>query len=126
MEYTKDSINLITSPQPGLFLVSRTSQHDKKRPCEEAFQAYTVFVDMRNADDPKKIPAYNGTNGDWYERGSNHRIEDGRITRDLHRYQAWFVRIDDIMKFVEKYGTCVIDCDSNGIGTIEIYDDYRE
>lgn len=113
------------TPENNLFRVDRTSSCSLK-PCEEAFLSETVVVDMRNCDDPKKIPHNKGTDGDWYERGTNHRVVDGCICRDLGITNAWFVRIDSITEFVKKYGQCVVYIDNAGFTVIEIYDDYRE
>lgn len=52
-------------PRPGLYLCSRTSAY-KLRPCDEAFEVVLINTDTRSCDDPKKIPAHHGTNGDWY------------------------------------------------------------
>lgn len=112
-------------PQPGLFVVSRTSSSLSK-PCDEAFEAETMQVDRRNVDDPKKIPANRGTDGDWYSIGTNHRIVDGNICRDIGYMVGWFAKIDDPLTFADKYGPCIIGRDHRGFATIEIYDDCRE
>jgi hypothetical protein len=120
------SIATLTISRKGLYLVSRTSSCDSQKPCEEAYQVKIKSVDARNVDDPKKIPSNRGTNGDWYERGENHRVENGKIKRDMGWVDVWVVDIDDIAAFVDKYGDCIIGRDQNGFSTIEIYDDYRE
>jgi len=109
----------------NLFVVSRTSGSSTK-PCDEAFLQKVPVVDVRVFDDPKKIPAHKGTDGDWYTRGRNHRIVDGYICRDLEPMDSWCVYIDDIMDFVRQHGECVISITSGGLNKIEIYDDYRE
>lgn len=118
-------VERIVLPCSGLFLANRTSSWSGK-PCDEAFEAETMQIDRRNCDDPKKIPAHKGTDGDWYQRGTNHRVENGTICRDLGWQREWFVRLDDVMAFVDKYGECVVGRDHRGFATIEIYDDYRE
>lgn len=119
-------IERIVNPGPGLFVVRRTSLWNDEKPCDKAFEADVMHVDRRNVDDPKKIPAHGGTDGDLYQRGENHRVENGCIRRDLGWQRKWFVRIDDVMEFVDKYGQCVLSRDDSGFATIEIYDDYRE
>ena len=107
------------------FLVSRTSAWDE-RPCDEAFQIDIVRTDTRNVDDPKKIPANNGTDGTWYLDGTNHRVENGRIKRDMGVAAVWVVEVSDLLSFIDKYGECVIGKGINDFYTLEIYDDYRE
>jgi hypothetical protein len=117
----------LTERPKNYYRISRTSSWDS-RPCEEAFQCEVMNVDRRSADDPKKIPAFNGTDGDWYERGSNHRVENGRICRDMGWRAEWFVEMEaeDIWAFADKYGSLVVQIDVDGWPKIEIYDDYRE
>lgn len=115
----------ITTPRKGLYLVRRTSMYEGS-PCPDAFIIERIFIDTRNCDDPKKIPANNGKDGDWFLRGTNHRVENGMIKRDLGTIQEWAVEIPDILAFVDKYGECVVGRNSNGFYEIEIYDDYRE
>ncbi len=115
----------LTQPRAGLYLCTRTSDWGEK-PCDEAFQIKAIKVDARDCDDPKKIPANFGTDGDWYTKGLNHRIEDGIIMRDLGAETKWAVEINDIQKFVDRYGPCVVSRSVNGFCTIEIYDGHRE
>lgn len=112
-------------PRLGLYLCSRTSAYGEK-PCDEAFQVVLTNTDTRSVDDPKKIPAHRGTDGDWYTRGTNHRVEGGMIRRDMGVKKEWAVELEDIGAFVDKYGQCVVGRDIDGFCTIEIYDDYRE
>lgn len=112
-------IDRVVKSRPGLYLCCRIESHDK--PCEEAFQITVIDTDARGCDDPKKIPAYNGTDGDWYTHGKNHRVEDGYIKRDLGTRKAWAVEVTDIFSFVDKYGPCLISRDDNGFIELEIY-----
>lgn len=112
-------------PRPSLFLCRRTSTCGGK-PCDEAFEVVLVNTDTRSCDDPKKILAHHGTDGDWYERGTNHRVEAGMIRRDLGTKTKWAVELPDVMPFVKKYGDCVVGVNDDGFNEIEIYDDYRE
>lgn len=106
-----------------LFRISRTSICEGK-PCDEAISMTTVRIDERGVDDPAKIRAYYGENTDWwYSNGRNHRVENGHIKRDFDD-EAWYVEIsslDELMKFIDKYGCIVVS-----LSSIEIYDDYRE
>lgn len=117
----------ITSPRDNLFIVKQTSRYgSEKIDCEEAVLHEIRVTDRRNCDDPKKIPFNNGTDGDWYIIGENHRVENGGICRDLDWKQVWFAENVDIMRFVWKYGQCVVSINEDGYQTIEIYDSYRE
>lgn len=118
----------IVTPSAGLYLCSRTSAH-YPQPCEEAYQVLVTQVDRRSYDDPKKIPANRGTEGDWYTKGTNHRVENGQICRDRCLREEWAVYLPDLaalQAFVDKHGRCILDRDDNGFCTIEIYDTYRE
>ena len=116
----------ITEPRRGLYLVSRTSNYGIDKPCDEAFEIVITNIDTRTCDDPKKIPINKGTDGDWYKRGTNHRVENGEIKRDMGVEKVWAAQIGDLQEFVNKYGDCVISPIKDGFCSIEIYDDYRE
>lgn len=117
------------------YMVSRTSVWDSEiKPCDEAFIDSYVRIDVRNVDDPLKIPYYKGNielvNKDWYGEGRNHRVENGCIMRDFDD-KAWFINIStlkELNEFIKKYKSCVIGPSFNNgnITEIEIYDDYRE
>ena len=124
---TKINDATVTKPRSGLYLVRRTSNWGEDiKPCDEAFKILFKKIDVRNTDDPKKIPAFRGTNGNWYELGTNHRVENGMIMRDMGTKTAWAIEISDIQGFVDKYGDCVVGRNVEGFCTIEIYDDHRE
>lgn len=109
------------------YRVRRTSEWNSDvPPCEGAFKKSVVRVDMRNTDDPKKIPVNKGNDGDWYTRGTNHRVENGCICRDMGFYDEWRIEIADILQFVKMHGTCVVEIHFDGTPSVEIYDDYRE
>lgn len=118
-------VDRLESPQAGIYLVSRTS-YGFGKPCDEAYEVELVQVDRRRFDDPKKVPAHHGTDGDWYQCGSNHRVENGQICRDIGWYRTWAVQVDDVMKFVDAHGCCVVSRNPEGFAQIEIYDSYRE
>lgn len=107
------------------YIVSRTSFVEGP-PVDGACKVSRTRVDRRSTDDPSKIPAYGGQSAWWFEKGSNHRIENGRICRDLGTEEVWVVDIDDVLEFVKKHGQCVISIDFDGWPEIEVYDDYRE
>jgi hypothetical protein len=115
----------ITEPRHEIFLCSRTSVYDGC-PCEDAFQILIPCIDCRAVDDPKKVPAYHGQESWWYEEGTNHRVENGLIYRDMPPIKVWAVKLSNIMDFVSKYGECIVSVSRQGYQEIEIYDSYRE
>ena len=110
--------------------IRRTSvRDDDVSPCEEAIRENCTLIDERVVDDPKKIPANNGTDGGWYDGGTNHRVENGRIRRDFpdHRWVVEIKDLDELMAFSIKYGELIIGESWNTKNlSLEIYDDYRE
>lgn len=122
------------------FIIERTSVHydeitEENKPCEEAYKGQYTYVDTRTCDCPTKILMYYGDPekalNDWFGEGSNHRVENGRIKRDLFTEDTWFIDInslDALINFKEKYGDIIIgkrpSCDD--CHSIEIYDYYRE
>lgn len=99
------------------------------KPCEEAYKKTYLSIDERTTDDPSKIPA-NRFGKTWFDEGTNHRIEDGRIKRDFER-EAYFIQIntlEDLIKFKDIRGELILSTayDNPRINSIEIYDDYRE
>lgn len=118
------------------FAVSRTSIfNEEEKPIEECFEAEYTLVDIRSVDDPVKIPIYGNdrdvANKDWYGKGTNHRLINNCIARDLGKEKGWFVEIkslEDLIKFYKKYGRLIIQSKegAEGVIEIEIYDDYRE
>lgn len=126
----------ITRPRPGLYLCKRQSLWDGGKPCEEAFKIKLPVIDTRSCDDPKKIPANNGTDGDWYALGTNHRLVNGEIQRDLGVASYWAVELPtlaDLTAFVQRYGECIIRPSNlrlflneglDGFFEIVIFDDY--
>lgn len=104
-------------------IVKRTSMYASRKPCKEAKHGKIMSVDRRTFKTPEEHDKKLGAPF-WLERGTNHRIEHGGIARDTGLEDCWYVEfpdLDALMKFIEKYGECVISSDK-----IEIYDDYRE
>jgi hypothetical protein len=118
-------VDRTVGPRVGLYLCKRTSDSVGK-PCVESFRVPLLCIDTRSCDDPKKIPENRGTVGDWYVRGTNHRVEGGKIRRDMGIEEVWAVELADVQAFVDKYGACVVRRNADGFCTIEIYDDSRE
>lgn len=120
-------VERLVTPRRGLFRVRKTSHWDEESPpVDGAVLFETQVIDRRNVDDPKKIPAHRGTDGDWWDRGENHRVENGMICRDMGWRLEWFIELADVMEFVRQHGQCVVSIDNDGHESIEVYDDYRE
>lgn len=111
------------------FLVKRTSSSDESKPCPGATPGEYVYIDERVVDDPKKIP---GEGAKWYERGENHRVEDGHIKRDFPGEAGWFLELstlEDLIALQAQVGEELVIGPATlnpGIMEIEIYDTYRE
>lgn len=117
------------------FLITRTSRkYVEQPPCEEARAEKYVVVDRRSVDDPRKFTAYRHNPDEamqmWYGDGSNHRVENGMIVRDMQERIRWVIDIENLEQLMElqrKYGELILNTDDNNNDpAIEIYDDYRE
>lgn len=124
MKQTTEQIEKITSPRKGLFFVERTS--GIAPPCHQSRMAITPIVDSRNTDDPKKVPQYRFDDSEWYEKGTNHRVVNGHISRDMGWQCVYVIEIEDVLEFVKEHEECVIRFNSGGYPVIEIYDAPRE
>lgn len=110
------------------FKISRTSTCCNQ-PCIEAKKEKCMRVDERTVDSPDKLNVENDREN-WFKKGTNHRIENGHIKRDIED-EDWFIEVNtlkDLIKFQEKYGDIIIyqSWMNKNIKEIEIYDDYRE
>lgn len=112
------------------FIVNRTSaRNSEEPPCEGAVAEQRPYVDIRSVDSPEKLTYPHDAAQDWYKRGSNHRVIDGCIVRDLEAHQVWTIELADLSalsNFCKIYGPIVIEQDVTGALLLEIYDDYRE
>jgi hypothetical protein len=114
-------LHRLVRPQRGTFIVLRTSDYSgTNKPCDGAYRAEVLLVDRRaKGYDPTKSP-------DWFQRGTNHRIENGEHCRDMYWDSVWAIDIPDVMEFVATHGDCVVSVNREGFHEIEIYDSYRE
>lgn len=113
-----------------MFRVSRVSNYfgDSIQPCGESEQRKYFHIDWRTTDDPAKILPYKGETDWWYNEGTNHRVENGQIARDLE-WKGWFVEfndLDDLLKFANREGRIIITDKEQYNYEIMIYDDYIE
>lgn len=75
-------------------------EEDNKRVPNAKLEKYTR-KDARTVDDPSKVIAHKGEPTDWwYSEGSNHRVENGWITRDLQA-EDWFVEFNSLEELAE-------------------------
>lgn len=113
------------------YAVRRTSDFiSEDKPCKEAVRGKYTRIDERTVNDPMLIKSVRDGREKWYDRGTNHRVENGHIKRDFED-EAWFVEINTLKElndFIDKYGDCVIMefWENPSILCIEIYDTYRE
>lgn len=114
----------IISPKPGLYIISRASSYDSSTPpYEGAERIRVIYVDERIVDDPAKITAYGGSTDWWYKEGTNHRVVNGRIRRDMHTNYVWALRIPDLIEFCKVVGhPLILDVEPNDHPHIQIYD----
>jgi len=128
------------------YRISRTSCWDDDiKPCDEAYMILVEHWDIRTCTEDyfNNVIGKTYREKPWSERGTSHcRITPSHkvskngswIARRLTDKEVWVIDInslEDLNKFVLKYGRCVISRDNSNqvnslYNTIEIYDDYRE
>lgn len=105
------------------FELTRTSVYGDAKPHDRAYSEMTPIVDHRNFKTPEEHDAK--LNPPWLSRGTNHRLINGTIARDVGMKVGWFIEInnlEDLLAFQEECGyELVLSGDE-----IEIYDNYRE
>lgn len=120
----------LTKPSTKIALIHRTSLYDSEEPpCKGAFKVELVQVDRRIVNSPEKVPTSKGTSDWWYSKGTNHRVENGNICRDMGWYKAWAIKIPSLtalLNLIRVEGKCIISITSEGFTNIEIYDTFRE
>ena len=113
-------------------IISRTSDWDSPS-CPEAKKETLILtrLDRRNVKTLKEVKNYSWGEG-WFDKGVNHREENGMVVRDMIETQSvWTIEvniIDDFMELCKKYGDLIfMSTNFKEIKyEIEIYDDYRE
>lgn len=110
------------------FVIDRTSRSSlsNEKPCEEAVECMYDRTDERIVGSPFEMRNADGGNH-WYERGFNHRVDDGHIKRDIKEtgYEIEINSLDELKDFISKYGSIIIEKEDNYM-YLEIYDGYRE
>ena len=86
----------------------RTSNNMNNKPCEEAIMETQPNIDVRSIDSPFKIwKTEEEVQKNWFSKGKNHRVKNGRIIRDLDDEIYWVVEfktLQELIDFQEKYG----------------------
>lgn len=114
------------------FAISRTSIGGDSKPCKEAKPCKIKYVDQRTCKTPEEFDARLARfEGKWLENGTNHRIINGHIARDIGTKDCWAIELnslEDLMALYHKYGKLIIEANwyDGETPNIEIYDDYRE
>lgn len=116
-----------------IFKVTRTSLFDEKEePCPQCRKEQVIDVDERTVDHPSKLLGDGVV--DWFQRGENHRIENGHIRRDFDGV-GWFIEIsslDQLLDFIKKNKEEIVmsvldpPASNGAVAELEIYDKYRE
>lgn len=114
------------------FIVRRASQWGDAKPCDEVCHEIITRVDTRYCFSPEEYDAGHVGERKWLEAGSNHRYNsEGHIQRDYGTVDVWTIEIntlEELMKFINKYGSVVIgdNYQNENYKEILIYDDYIE
>lgn len=114
------------------FLITRTSARDDSQPHEKATRKKLKYKDERHVGNPEEFNSRCFPRKEnWFDSGTNHRIESGHIVRDIER-EEWVISLDGVaglIDFCKEEGELIISVDEDycpPIMGIEIYDDYRE
>lgn len=109
------------------FKVSKTSCWEGEIPCEGATKEAVKLVDRREVDNPEKLRMYANHPQGWYGSGSNHRVENNRIARDM-KSEAWVIEAESLLDFIRRFGECVVTVTEGEDPEVkvEIYDTWRE
>jgi len=113
------------------FKVSRTSQRNNKKPCDEAFKSNYPHWEVRTCSEEKFNTKHTPHESLWKSKGKNHKVlENGHITRKLNNIIDWTIEIKSLKQlneFSKQYGELVFNAGTEfESASIEIYDDYRE
>ncbi len=118
------------------FVIERTSTWDSNPPPDDKRVQELEFtnIDSRSFKTEKEHDEKLPNDPKWRSRGTNHRMIDGGIARDLGKDKAFFIDLEwsELEKFVEEHGSIVIEPPfDRGVMaiaklTLEIYDGWRE
>ena len=116
-----------------LFQVTRTSAWYEDKPYDKCIQIKLTKEDRRTFRTPEEYDERCAKHsGKWFDFGTNHRVEDGFIVRDLGTEDVWAIEINSLEELLAfgaevkqelVIGTSYVDYKTP---MIEIYDDWRE
>ena len=117
-----------------LFEVTRTSSWDHENPpCEGCIRIKITRVETRMCRSVEEFDRGVGrAEGKWLSVGTNHRFDNGWITRDRGEIDSWGIEIntlEELMELKKRVGEELVITKSyinREFPMIEIYDDYRE
>lgn len=81
----------------------RIRPNDPTSPCEGAVRAKAIYVEIKYVKRPQDLP-YLQRRG-WYAVGSNHRMINGWIARDMREVDVWEVdlnSVEDVVRLIPK------------------------
>jgi len=115
-----------------IYILRRTSTYDENPLPEDkrVFQKNITFIEIRTLPTPQAFDAkFSFSEGKWLEVGTNHRLINGHIARDLEEVSQWVIDLDDheLIEFAKTHGNIILQFSVKSYFPIlEIYDSYRE
>lgn len=115
-----------------IYIIKRVSCYNDESPCEEAIKKPFENWQTRAYTEDSFNERFSLKQGTWRSIGKNHTTtKEGYITRQLNDEMLWSIEVnslEDLDKFIQKYGTIIIEGpdNKNKAPTITIYDDYIE
>jgi hypothetical protein len=98
------------------FIIRRPSVDEDEQPIPGAKRKTVPLVDMRTF---KTFEEYNNHDyiqsrwpGKWTDRGTNHKIINGGIYREIGSKDIWVMelnRLDDLLAIIEDYGDVTVE-----------------
>jgi hypothetical protein len=112
------------------YQVKRVSTGKDVSPCEGAYLETHENWDVRDVSEEQFNERYSrGNGGLWKEVGKNHTVIYGYIARQMEDEEIWVIDIntlEELMAFIDKNGTIIIEHERPNIPLIYIYDGYIE
>lgn len=105
------------------FRLYRTTCWDDASPHDKAYSELHMRVDHRKFTSPEEHDA--AMHSSWLSYGTNHRLINGTIARDVGMQTCWFIDINNLEELLAFQKECGCELVIEG-STLEIYDDYRE
>jgi hypothetical protein len=96
-----------------LFYIPSKTEYDEfftnrtlRKPFAQCLLVKGYMIDRRTTDCPSKVPAYKGETDWWHRTGTNHRVVDGQICRDMEdEFHVMDIKtIDELLDFQKQTG----------------------